>query len=171
LSDLNLIFARIAGAAGACIVVTRAALVACVPRNFANNSEENTMNRSIALGLAMLAGGAIGATAVNALHAQGKAPGAYAVIDISAFTDPDLYKTLLPKAGPAMAAFPDAKFVIRTQNITALDGTPPKRFVVIAFDSMDQAKAWNASAGQQEVNAIRMKSSNSRSFIVEGMSN
>jgi hypothetical protein len=32
----------------------------------------------------MLAGGAIGATAVNGLHAQGKAPGAYAVVDISA---------------------------------------------------------------------------------------
>jgi len=34
---------------------------------------------------------------------------------------------------------------------------------------MDKAKAGNASAAQQEVNAIRMKSSNSRSFIVEGM--
>ncbi len=129
------------------------------------------MNRSIALGLAMLAGGAIGALAVNGLHAQGKAPGAYAVVDISAITNADLYKTLLPKAGPAMAAFPDAKFVVRTENIVGLDGTPPKRFVVIAFDSMDKAKAWNASAAQQEVDAIRMKSSNSRSFIVEGMSN
>jgi hypothetical protein len=29
---------------------------------------------------------------------------------------------------------------------------------------MDKAKAWNASAAQQEVNAIRMKSSSSRSF-------
>ena len=28
------------------------------------------MNRSIALGIAMLAGGAIGATAINALHAR-----------------------------------------------------------------------------------------------------
>jgi uncharacterized protein (DUF1330 family) len=126
------------------------------------------MNRSIALGLAMLAGGAIGATAVNGLHAQGKAPGAYAVIDISAITNPDLYKTLGPKAGPSMAAS-GGKFVIRTENIVGIDGTPPKRFVVIAFDSMDKAKAWNASAAQKEVDAIRTQTTTSRVFIAEGI--
>jgi uncharacterized protein (DUF1330 family) len=62
-----------------------------------------------------------------------------------------------------MAAF-GATFVVRTENFVALGGNPPKRFVVLAFDSMDKAKAWNASAAQQEVNAIRMKSSSSRSF-------
>ncbi|MGD0023768.1 MAG: DUF1330 domain-containing protein [Xanthobacteraceae bacterium] len=128
------------------------------------------MHRRIALGLAMLAGAAIGATAVSGLHAQGKAPGAYAVVDISAVNNPDLFKTLLPKAGPAATAF-DGKFVVRTENIVGLDGTPPKRFVVIAFDSMDKAKAWNSSAAMSEINGIRMKSTNSRSFIVEGMSN
>ncbi len=39
------------------------------------------MNRPIVLGLAMLAGAAIGATAVNGLNTQNKAPGAYAVLD------------------------------------------------------------------------------------------
>ena len=126
------------------------------------------MNRSIALGLAMLAGGAIGATAVNGLHAQGTAPGAYAVVDISKINNPDLYKTILPKAGPAMAAF-GGKFVIRTDKITSLDGATPARFVVIAFDNMDKAKAWNASAAQQEVNGIRKQTTDSRAFLVESM--
>jgi uncharacterized protein (DUF1330 family) len=120
------------------------------------------------IALAMLAGGTIGAAAVNGLHAQGKAPNAYAVVDISAINDADIFKTLLPKAGPAVVAF-GGKFVARTENIVDLDGTPPKRFVVIAFDSMDKAKAWDASAAQQEVDAIRTKSTNSRSFIVEGL--
>ena len=57
------------------------------------------MNRSIALGLAMLAGGAIGATAVNGLHPQGKAPGSYAVVDLSKINDPDVFKTLPSKMG------------------------------------------------------------------------
>jgi hypothetical protein len=35
------------------------------------------MNHRISLGLAMLAGAAMGAMAVNGLHAQNKAPGAY----------------------------------------------------------------------------------------------
>src|SRR5271168_763560 len=29
------------------------------------------------------------------------------------------------------------------------DGTPPKRFVVIAFDNMDKAKAWSTSPSQK----------------------
>jgi uncharacterized protein (DUF1330 family) len=126
------------------------------------------MNRSIALGLAMLAGGAIGATAVNGLHAQGKAPGAYAIVDISAINNADVFKSLLPKTGPANAAF-GGKFLIRTDKITNLDGTPPARFVVIAFDSVEKAQAWNASAAQKEINELRAKSTTSREFIVEGM--
>jgi len=118
----------------------------------------------------MLAGGAIGATAVNGLHAQGKAPGAYAVVDINAITNPDVFKTLLPKSGPAVAAF-GGKFIVRTEKITNIDGTSPSRFVVIAFDSVEQAQAWNKSTAQQEVENIRKQSTTSREFIVEGMSN
>jgi uncharacterized protein (DUF1330 family) len=124
------------------------------------------MKSYFGLGLAMLAGAAFGAVAVNGLHAQTK-PGAYAVVDITEVTNPDLFKTLLPKAGPAMTAA-GGQFVIRTEKIMALDGTAPKRFIVIAFDSADKAKAWNDSAAQMEVNDIRMKSTKSRSFIVDG---
>ena len=60
---------------------------------------ENTMNRSIALRLAILAVGAIGATAINGLDAQNKAPGAYAVLDFSAVNSPDAFKILPSKTG------------------------------------------------------------------------
>jgi hypothetical protein len=36
---------------------------------------------------------------------------------------------------------------------------------------MDKAKAWSSSEGQKEVDAIRMKSTKSRQFLVEGFSN
>jgi uncharacterized protein (DUF1330 family) len=125
------------------------------------------MNRHISLGLAMLAGAVLGAAAVNGLNAQNKAPGAYAVVDLSEISNPDLFKTLLPKAEPASAAF-GGKFVVRTENIVGLDGTPPKRFVVIAFDSIDKAKAWDASPAQKEITDIRQRSTKSRQFIVDG---
>jgi len=125
------------------------------------------MKSYLGLGLAMLAGAACGALAVDGLHAQAT-PHAYAIVDISEVTDPALFKTLLPKAGPAMAAF-GGKFIVRTENVTALDGVPPKRFVVLAFDSVDKAKAWNDSAAQKEVNEIRLRSTKSRTFVVEGM--
>jgi len=47
----------------------------------------------------MLAGAAIGATAVNRLHAQNKAPGAYAVLDLRAVNSPDVFKTVPSKTG------------------------------------------------------------------------
>ena len=118
----------------------------------------------------MLAGAALGAVSVNGLYAQGKTPGAYVVIDISEIKDPDLFKTLIPKAGPSMAPF-GAHNVIRTEKIQALEGTPPKRFVVIAFSSAEDAKKWDASDLTKEVTAIREKSSTSRAFIVDGAVN
>ncbi len=94
-------------------------------------------------------------------------PGAYAIVDIGEVTDPNLFRTLGPKAGPANEAF-GGKFIVRTEAITALDGTPPKRIVVIAFDSIEKAKAWDASPAQKEVTDIRLKSTKSRSFIADG---
>jgi uncharacterized protein (DUF1330 family) len=120
--------------------------------------------------LAILAGVAIGATAVSGLHAQSKSPGAYVIVDISEITNPDGFKQLFPKAPAAVAAF-GGQFVTRTEKITGLDGTAPKRFIIIGFESVDKAKAWSASAAQKEVDAIRMGNTKSRSFIVatEGM--
>ena len=119
------------------------------------------------IALSMLAGTLLGAISVGGLYAQVKTPGAYVVIDISEIKDPDLFKTLIPKAGPSMAPF-GAYNVIRTEKIEPLEGTPPKRFVVIAFDNAAKAKEWDASAATKEVAAIRQKSTTSRAFIVDG---
>jgi hypothetical protein len=59
--------------------------------------------------------------------------------------------------------------VIRTEKITPLDGTPPKRFVFIAFDSMEKAMAWKASASSTEVDVIRDGTTKSTQFLVEGL--
>jgi uncharacterized protein (DUF1330 family) len=125
------------------------------------------MKNYLALAAAMLAGAAFGAIAVGTLHAQGAAK-AYAFVDISEITNPDLFKTLIPKAGPAVQAF-GGKFIVRTDKITAGEGQPPKRFVVIEFDSLDKIKAWHDSAAQKEVDEILMKASKSRSFSAPGL--
>jgi len=130
-------------------------------------TKESIMNRIIFTGLGMLAGIAIGAGAVSGLNAQGKGPGAYAVVDIGEIMDPATFKTLIPKAMAANEAF-GGHFVVRTENIVPLDGAAPKRFVIIGFDTMDKAKAWDKSALQDEVNAIRKKSTKSRTFLVDG---
>ena len=129
------------------------------------------MNRHVTLGLAMLASALLGAVAVNGLNAQGKPPEAYAVVDIAEMTDANLFREqLLPKVTPATLAAFGGHYLVRSENAMAIDGTPPKRLVV-AFDSVDKAKAWSTAPAQKEVDALRMKATKSRQFLVEGFSN
>ena len=124
------------------------------------------MSRYLMLGLATLAGAAVGAVAVNGLHAQGKAPGAYAILDISDVVDPDLLKQIVAKAvAPVKAG--GGQYLARTDKITSLTGTPPKRIVILAFDSTDQAKAWYDSPAQGEVNAMAAKAIKGRWYVVD----
>jgi len=134
------------------------------------SAQEESMNRLVAMGLAMLAGFALGATAVNNLSAQSKSPGAYAILDISEITDAEIFKQLLSKAIASVTSA-GGQYIVRTDKITPLSGTPPVRAVVIAFDSVDKAKAWYASPAQKEVNALAERSQKGRAFIAEGMSN
>jgi uncharacterized protein (DUF1330 family) len=125
------------------------------------------MKANYKLALTLLAGATLGAATIHGIQAQGK-PLAYVVVEIAEMTDAQLYRTLIPKALDAISAF-KGRYVMRTEKITSLDGTAPKRIIVIAFDSVETAKAWSNSAAQKEIDSIRAQSSNSRSFIAEGM--
>jgi len=129
------------------------------------------MKTRYTVALSMFAGVALGAAAIQALHAQAKPP-VYAVVDIAEITDPEGFKAIGQRTNETAAAvFKDlgGRYIMRTDKITALDGTAPKRFIVIAFDSAEKAQAWNNSPAQKEVNATRVKTTKSRVFIVEGM--
>jgi uncharacterized protein (DUF1330 family) len=131
------------------------------------------MNQRIALGITLLAGVAIGATAIQGLHAQAKPP-AYVVIPILKMNDAAGFKAgVVDKANATAAEMTAAggQYVIRSEKFTSLNGTPPARLVIIKFDSVEKAQAFEKTAGQIEINAARMKTTDSLSFIVEGVSN
>ena len=125
------------------------------------------MKINLRTSLGPLAGVVLGGMAVHGLHAQATPP-TYAIIDDSLITDPAGYAAIGPKGGPSVAAF-GGKFVMRTDKITASDGTPPQRIIVIAFESLAQAKAWRASPAMQEIWAIQEKTAKSRIFFAEGV--
>ena len=54
-------------------------------------------------------------------------------------------------------------------KVTAVIGSAPKRYVVIAFDSLERARRWSDSAPAKELDAIRSRAAKSRTFIVEGL--
>jgi uncharacterized protein (DUF1330 family) len=123
------------------------------------------------LTLAVAVGTAIGAVAIQGLHAQAKPP-VYVITDIAEITDAEGYKVIGQRsAADAAANFKEfgGRYVVRTDRVTDLDGIGPKRLIIAAFDSAEKAQAWANSKHQKEVTAIRVKNTKSRSFIVEGM--
>jgi uncharacterized protein (DUF1330 family) len=116
--------------------------------------------------LALFAGVTLGGLSVHGLHAQA-APPAYAVIEVDKIIDAEGYKAIGPKGGPSIEAF-GGKFLARTDKITASDGDPPQRYVLVAFENLAQARAWRASSAMQEIWAVQSKTSRSRIFFVEG---
>jgi uncharacterized protein (DUF1330 family) len=126
------------------------------------------MNTKYKVALATLIGTGLGAAAIEGLHAQAKPP-TYVVVALRTIKDAAGFKTGVVDKAPAAMAGSGGEFVIRTDKITSLDGTPPQRFVLIQFDSVEKAQAWHNSAAQKEVDAARMQTTDSLSFIVEGM--
>ncbi len=118
--------------------------------------------------LAGILGAALGAVAMQVLHAQAKPP-AYLVAEIDV-TDADLYKQYLDKGGPLYAQF-TGRFLVRGGKIDTFAGEPPKRSVIAVFDSLAQAQAFRDSPGYQALVPLRDKASKFRAYIAEGAAN
>jgi uncharacterized protein (DUF1330 family) len=123
------------------------------------------------IGLSMAAGVVVGASAIQGLHAQAKTP-VYAITIIDEITDPAANAANSGRTNEAAAETSKGfggHYLVRTHNITRLDGTPPKRVLIHEFDSIENAQKWYNSSDQQKVNEIRLKSTRSRAFIAEGL--
>jgi uncharacterized protein (DUF1330 family) len=121
-----------------------------------------------AVALVIAIGFGLGAIASRGLAAQDKRT-VYVVIDVNEITDADGFKALV-KMGPSSIVEvkdEDGRYLARTENITALDGTASKAFAIIAFDSVEKAKAYYDN--MKQTTAMRIKATKSRSFIVEGL--
>jgi len=93
------------------------------------------------------------------------------IIEINKINDVEGFKAITqrPRGGADVAKELGGHYIARTDKITALDGTAPVRFIAYAFDSVEKAQAFNNTPYMKDVNAIRDKTTQARSFIVEGM--
>jgi uncharacterized protein (DUF1330 family) len=121
---------------------------------------------------ALLVGAAFGGFGIQAIHAQAKPP-VYVVVDVGDVTDPAGWRANTERSNAAAAALLQefgGRFLARTDKLTKLDGdNPPKRIIIIAFDSVEKAQGWYNSPAQKQVNEVRFKTTKSRSFIAEGL--
>jgi uncharacterized protein (DUF1330 family) len=118
--------------------------------------------------LALLAGAAIGAVAVQGLHAQTKAP-VYVVTETD-ISDLDAFqKEYLPVVQPTIKAA-GGRRVAAGQNIVVLEGpSPGTRVAINEFDSLEAVQAWRASADYKAARKIGDKYAKFRAFAVEGI--
>jgi uncharacterized protein (DUF1330 family) len=133
------------------------------------------MKTHYTVALAMLAGAAIGATAVNRLHAQAKPP-LYLVTELDV-TNPEAYgKEYAPKAQALIKASGGRFLAIGgvagagAGKVTAFDGEAPKRATLQVWDSMEQYQAYRNSPAFKEARQIGEKYAKFHTFAVEGVS-
>jgi uncharacterized protein (DUF1330 family) len=124
--------------------------------------------------LAMLAGAAIGAAAVNGLHAQAK-PSLFLVSEIDV-TNPEAYgKEYAPKAQALIKASGGRFLAIGgvagagAGKVTAFDGEAPKRTTIQVWDSMEKYQAYRNLPAFKEARQIGEKYAKFRTFAVEGV--
>jgi uncharacterized protein (DUF1330 family) len=118
--------------------------------------------------LALIAGAALGAAAVQGLHAQAK-PKAYLITETEVL-DATVLSTYFPQVREAAkAAGGNVDFVPPSEKIVALVGEAPKRIGVSEWESLDKAKAWFDSAERKALAPQRDKAQKiTRQFLVEG---
>jgi uncharacterized protein (DUF1330 family) len=120
------------------------------------------------LTLAVLAGVAIGVAGAAAIHAQQvKAAPAYVIAEVDVM-DPTTFQQYAEKVPGTLAPF-NGHYLVRGGKTHAIEGEAPKRFVVIAFESMEKAQAWEDSPAYDAIKPIRHSSAKSRVFIAEGL--
>ena len=115
----------------------------------------------------LLAGFALGAGAIQGLHAQaGKAP-AFAIAEVEV-TDPPLYQAYLAKAIDLLKPY-HARIIARAKP-DLKEGTPAQGNIVItSFDSLADAEKWYSTPPYKDLIAERQKSAKTRFYIVEGV--
>jgi uncharacterized protein (DUF1330 family) len=111
------------------------------------------MNTKYKMGLAMLAGVALGAAAIQGLHAQAKSK-AYTVAELEVL-DAAVLAAYVPKVLEAQKAAGARPLRTAGGKIVAMEGTAPKRVAITEFDSLERAeafyksKAWNDLASER----------------------
>jgi uncharacterized protein (DUF1330 family) len=121
------------------------------------------------IAFSMLVGVAVGAVAIEGLHAQ-STPKAYVVSEIEVI-NPEAQAAYLPKVAEVIKSA-GGTFLARGGKIVALDGADaPKRVTIVVYDSLEKAQASRNSPAWTALSAERNKAIKAKSYITEGVAN
>ena len=93
---------------------------------------------------------------------------AYVVVEIEV-TDPTKYEKYKQLAPPSIRKY-GGRYLVRGGAVETLEGEwTPKRFVILEFDSMQQAKAWWGSPEYREAKLLRQTSARTEMICAPGL--
>jgi uncharacterized protein (DUF1330 family) len=123
------------------------------------------------LAFAVVASFALGAVAVQTLHAQSARKG-YIITATDVTGNPDVYKRdYIDQLAPTYAPF-GARYIVRQAKPVAVEGEPPRGYMVITeFDSADKARGWLNSPEFLKIKPIRDRETKTQVYLVEGVPN
>ena len=128
---------------------------------------EDIMKTRYTVALSMLAGVAVGAAAVQGLHAQAKPP-VYAVSEIDV-RNVDAYLKEYSPIVQAIIKKGGGTVLAASLKVTALEGTAPKRVAINRWESLEAAQALYNSAEFKAAQQIGNKYATFRRYAVEGL--
>ena len=117
--------------------------------------------------LAGVAGMGIGVIGTQVYAQQTKPLPAYIIAE-QEILDPAAAQQYRAGVGPTLAAA-GAHTLVSGGKTDPIDGAPPKRIAVIAFDSAAAARAWHDGPSRMALEPLQNKAMNERAFIVEGV--
>jgi uncharacterized protein (DUF1330 family) len=126
------------------------------------------MKHQHSLGLAVLAGIAIGAVAIEGLQAQAK-PKAYTVSELETL-DGAAQTAYIPLVQAAQKAAGARLFNTGGGKIVAMEGAAPKRVAITEWDSLEKAEAFYNSTAWKDLGPQRDKAVKTiRRYAVEAL--
>lgn len=126
------------------------------------------MKTHYSVAVSVLAGVVLGATAVQALHAQAKPP-AYIVSEADVMDVVAFDKGYTSPATKAILAA-GGKYIVRDGESVSLDGVPPKRISIMKFDSLAKAEAAFNSEAYKAAKKAGDQNADFRIYAIEGVS-
>jgi uncharacterized protein (DUF1330 family) len=113
------------------------------------------MNTKSKIAIALVAGVALGAVAVQGLHAQAK-PKAYVITELEPL-DAAVIAAYVPKVLAAQKAAGARPLGTAGGKIVAIEGTAPKRVAITEYDNLEQAEAFYKSKAWTDLASERGK--------------
>ena len=93
---------------------------------------------------------------------------AYVVVQVTV-KDPGRYEDYKKLVPPSLEKF-GGRFIVRGGATETLEGDwAPRRFVIVEFPSVEQAKAWWNSPEYAEAKALRQATSETQMIVVPGI--